>query len=79
MENRERDKVSQRREPTEAGDINRKTSEDIGRRQSESGVEFGENIRRGENLEANPDMSRNESSPPRGGSKSSGDSSEGRH
>jgi hypothetical protein len=48
MENRERDRVSQRTTPTEAGEINRRTEES--RRNSGSGVEFGENIGRSEDL-----------------------------
>jgi hypothetical protein len=51
MENRDRDRVSQRTSGTEAGDINRKTSERQGREGS-AGAEFGENIGRSENLES---------------------------
>jgi hypothetical protein len=50
MENRERDRVSQRDSSTEAGDINRKTSQEKGRENSGTGTEFGQNIGRSENL-----------------------------
>ena len=45
MENRERDRVSQRTTPTDAGEINRKVEEEKGR-QHHSGTtaEFGQNI-----------------------------------
>lgn len=51
MENRERDRVSQRTSPTEAGDINRRTSEEKGRENSGTGTEFGQSIGRSENLD----------------------------
>jgi hypothetical protein len=54
MENRDRDKVSRSTTPTEAGDVNRKTSQDLGRTQSGSSAEFGENIGRSENLHDEP-------------------------
>jgi len=89
MDNRERDRVSQRSEPTEAGELNRKTSEKMGREHRESSVQFGENIRRGENLEGDSGMSRDDGRSRRpsesvsdsdiGGSRSSGGSSSGRH
>lgn len=45
MENRERDQVSQRTTPTEAGELNRKVEEEKGRRQhSGTTAEFGQNI-----------------------------------
>ena len=47
MENRDRDKMSKRDQPTEAGNVNRETSE----RQSNSDLEFGEKIGRSEKLE----------------------------
>lgn len=51
MENRERDRVSQRTSPTDAGRINRDVSEERGREQnSGSGAEFGQSIGRAENL-----------------------------
>ena len=68
MENRERDRVSQRTSPTEAGDINRKTSEEMGREKSGTSAEFGQNIGRSENLSdekggsMNRDRNQNESS-----------------
>lgn len=52
MENRERDRMSQRTTPTEAGEINRRTEEAKGRDEG-SGVEFGKNIGRSEDLDAN--------------------------
>ncbi len=51
MENRERDRVSQRTSSTEAGDINRRTSEEKGREISGTDTEFGQNIGRSENLD----------------------------
>ena len=50
MENRERDRVSQRTSSTEAGDINRRTSQEQGSRNSGTSTEFGQNIGRSENL-----------------------------
>lgn len=51
MENRERDRVSQRTSSTEAGRINREVSEERGREQnSGTGAEFGQSIGRAENL-----------------------------
>jgi len=56
MENRERDRVSQRTEPTDAGEINRHVEEEKGR-QKHSGTtaEFGQTIGRAENLEGGAD------------------------
>jgi hypothetical protein len=52
MENRERDRVSQRTSPTEAGRINREVEEEKGREQnSGTSAEFGQSIGRSENLE----------------------------
>ena len=51
MENRERDRMSQRTSSTEAGDMNRRTSEEKGREISGSSTEFGRNIGRSENLD----------------------------
>ncbi|MDQ3283740.1 MAG: hypothetical protein M3Q69_20250 [Acidobacteriota bacterium] len=49
MENRERDRVSQRTEPTDAGEINRQTEEQKGRdKHPETSAEFGQNIGRAE-------------------------------
>jgi hypothetical protein len=53
MENRERDRVSQRTSPTEAGNMNRRTEEEKSQ-DTGSGVEFGRDIGRSENLDANP-------------------------
>jgi hypothetical protein len=60
MENRDRDKVSRNTGPTPAGDINRETSENIGKIRSDSDAEFGQNIGRAENPESEPSR-RNES------------------
>ncbi|HEX7829668.1 MAG TPA: hypothetical protein VF787_08430 [Thermoanaerobaculia bacterium] len=52
MENRERDRVSQRTTSTEAGELNRHVEEEKGReRNSGTSAEFGQNIGRSENLE----------------------------
>lgn len=52
MENRERDRVSQRASPTEAGEINRRVEEEKGREHnSGTSAEFGQKIGRSENLE----------------------------
>lgn len=56
MENRERDRMSQRSSSTDAGDINRRTEEEKGRKNSGTGAEFGQNIGRSENLEEGGDM-----------------------
>lgn len=59
MENRERDKLSQSKTPTEAGEINRGVEEEKGRKSGNS-AEFGENIGRSEELgEGGKDMKRN--------------------
>lgn len=70
MENRERDNVSQNRKPTDAGNVNRSTSERKGRIESDSNADFGQNIGRSENWDSEPSR--------RGGSlgSSSGRSSE---
>ena len=52
MENRERDRVSQRTSPTDAGKLNRRTEEEKGR-ETGSSVEFGKNIGHSEDLDAN--------------------------
>ena len=66
MENRERDRVSQRTKPTEAGELNRSVEESNGRQQnSGTSAEFGQNIGRSENLEGgtmNNNRNRNEES-----------------
>jgi hypothetical protein len=52
MENRERDRVSLRDSPTEAGGVNRKVEEEKGREHNKgTSAEFGQNIGRSENLE----------------------------
>ncbi len=81
MENRERDRVSQRTTPTEAGELNRKTEEARGRDHG-STVEFGQHIGQSENLEGgSTDTTRGDT--PAGTSTGSedkiGNSTEGRH
>lgn len=57
MENRERDRVSQRTSPTEAGRLNREVSEERGReRNSGTSAEFGQSIGRAENLSEGGEM-----------------------
>ncbi len=56
MENRERDRMSQRSSSTDAGEINRRTEEEKGRKNSGTGTEFGQNIGRSENLGEGGDM-----------------------
>ena len=60
MENRERDRVSQRTTPTEAGQLNRSVEEEKGRREnSGTTAEFGQSIGRSENLSEGGEMNRN--------------------
>ena len=54
MENRDRDNMSNRDSSTEAGDVNRNTSQKKGRVESDSNADFGQNIGRSENLENEP-------------------------
>jgi hypothetical protein len=54
MENRDRDKLSRNTNSTPAGDVNRNTSSDIGKSQSGSSAEFGQNIGRSEQPESEP-------------------------
>ena len=49
MENRDRDKMSQNRRPTDAGEVNRETSEREGR-EKDSSADFGQKIGRSEEL-----------------------------
>lgn len=52
MENRERDRVSQRTSPTDAGELNRRVEEEKGREHnSGTSAEFGQKFGRSENLE----------------------------
>lgn len=51
MENRHRDKVSRSTGPTDAGEVNRETSERAGNENDDSTAEFGQNIGRSENLD----------------------------
>ncbi|HEY0160363.1 MAG TPA: hypothetical protein VGF28_23960 [Thermoanaerobaculia bacterium] len=50
MENRERDRVSQRTTPTDAGEINRQVEEEKGREQNKN-ADFGQKIGQAENLD----------------------------
>jgi hypothetical protein len=54
MENRERDKMSKNTGSTEAGDLNRSTSERKGSIESDSSADFGQNIGRSENWDSEP-------------------------
>lgn len=57
MENRERDRVSQRTTPTEAGQLNRSVEEEKGREvNSGTSAEFGQQIGRSENLSEGGEM-----------------------
>ena len=57
MENRERDRVSQRTSPTDPGRINREVSEERGReRNGGTSAEFGQSIGRAENLSEGGEM-----------------------
>ena len=61
MENRERDRVSQRATPTEAGELNRRVEEEKGREHnSGTSAEFGQKIGRSENLEGGNMRNRND-------------------
>src|SRR4051812_5414659 len=44
MEKRERDKLSRSTTPTDAGDVNRETSSNLGQKKNHTSVEFGEKI-----------------------------------
>lgn len=59
MEKRDRDKMSRNEQPTDAGKVNRETSE----KQSNSDLEYGEKIGRSENIEN--DSSRRDEGPSR--------------
>jgi hypothetical protein len=50
MENRERDQVSQRDTPTEAGELNRRTEEEKGK-ENNANADFGQKIGQAENLD----------------------------
>lgn len=63
MENRDRDKMSQSDDATDAGDVNRSTSEKKGRVSSDSDADFGQNIGRSENLEDEPSRRSGNTSP----------------
>src|SRR5689334_13473570 len=51
MENRDRDKMSKNTGSTPAGDVNRNTSSSSGQK-SDSSVDFGQKVGRGENIES---------------------------
>jgi hypothetical protein len=60
MENRERDRVSQRTSSTDAGELNRSVEERAGRdNNSGTGAEFGQSIGRSEHLEGGEMENRN--------------------
>lgn len=60
MENRERDRMSQRPSSTEAGELNRRTEGERGREQnSGTSAGFGQKIGRSENLEGGEMNNRN--------------------
>lgn len=50
MENRERDRVSQRTTPTDAGELNRRTEEEKGREENPN-ADFGQKIGQAEKLD----------------------------
>lgn len=61
MENRERDRVSQRSSPTEAGETKRRVEEEKGREHnSGTSAEFGQKIGGSENLEGGNMRNRND-------------------
>ena len=75
MDNRDRDKLSHNNKSTDAGDVNRKTSGNLGKSQSGSSAEFGQNIGRSEKPESEPNRrsgNLDESSVPGDRSESSG-------
>lgn len=54
MQNRERDRVSRRGAPTEAGELNRRTEEEKGRERNRgTDADFGQSIGRAETPEHN--------------------------
>ena len=61
MENRDRDKLSRSEHSTEAGDVNRKTSERQGQR-NDSSADFGQSIGRSENPRGDVPSGRNSGS-----------------
>ncbi len=50
MENRDRDKMSQNKTSKPVDNVNRDTSQNIGKSKSESSVEFGKKIEKSEDL-----------------------------
>lgn len=71
MDNRERDKVSRNNNSsTDAGEVNRDTSQRQGQRQNESDANFGQNIGRPENQENEPNRGPGNDSSYSGGGKS---------
>ena len=76
MENRDRDKMSRDSNSTDAGDVNRSTSERKGRVESDSNADFGQNIGRSEKWDSEPSRrSGSESSESNDLARSSSDSS----
>ena len=54
MENHNRDKLSQSRTPTDAGDVNRETSAREGR-ENDSSADFGQSVGRAEEMKRDDD------------------------
>ena len=79
MENRERDRMSKRTSPTEAGDLNRETSQNVGRSKSTSTAEFGQKIGQSEKLENSSGGRENRDVSYGSGENRSSGSSSGRH
>jgi hypothetical protein len=82
MENRERDKVSRNNStPTDAGEVNRNTSERMHSNRSDSSVDFGEKIGRSEGLNSESGRSSGSGSMgnPSGNRSSNSSSDDGRH
>jgi len=78
MENRERDKVSRNNtSSTDAGNLNRNTSERLHKDRSDSSVDFGEKIGRSEGLDSG--SGRSSGSGSMGSPSGSSDSTGGRH
>lgn len=80
MENRERDRVSQRTSSTEAGEVNRRTEEQKGKQ--DGSVDFGKKIGKSEGFEDGSDVDSSTgrgSTGTMGSTGSIGQSDKGRH
>lgn len=64
METRDKDKLNQNNNTssTPNNDVNRKTSQDLGRTQSGSNAEFGDNVGRSDKFQDQPNRKQNDSS-----------------